>query len=294
MSSRALPDLQHRTALVTGATGGIGKVTARALSERGAQVVLLGRNAARTERARQDIITATGNARVDTVMADMSSLEQVRRAATEVAARYPRLDILVNNAGALFGSRREVSVDGNEITLATNHLGPFLLTSLLFDQLCRSPAARVVNVASSAHQVSCPTLDDLQSERRYNNFLEYGNTKLWNIMFTQELARRLHASGVANVTVNALQPGSVASDFGRQTWWSWYMLLARLTPSRKSPERGAETSIFLAADPSVATTSGGYFDDCRPASVRSRFSTPANARRLWEMSEALTGTRFLS
>lgn len=278
--------------LVTGASDGLGKVTARVLAQRGAQVILLGRNAEKTERARQEIIAATGNQQVNTALADMSSLAQVRRVAAEINVNYPRLDVLVNNAGALFRDQREVSVDGNELTLATNHLGPFLLTSQLFDLLRKSPAARIVNVSSEGYRLSRPTLDDVQSEKRYSKEFEYGNTKLFNIMFTQELARRLRAYGIANVTTNALQPGSVATSFGSHSR-GWFMTLARIMPSRKTPEQGAETSIFLAADPSVATTSGGYFDKKKPLAVKHDFNTPANAQRLWEISEALTGTQFL-
>jgi len=289
-----MTDLQDKIMLITGASDGIGKITAHALARQGAHIVLLGRNGAKTDAARQEIIAATGNQRVDVVVADLSNLGQVRAVAAEITTRYPRLDVLVNNAGALFGKERAVSADGNELTLATNHLGPFLLTSLLFDLLQKSPAARVVNVSSEAHQLSRPTLEDIQSERRYNNFLEYGTTKLFNILFTQELARRLRAHGITNVTTNSLQPGAVATNFGRQSWWSWYMLLARLTPARKTPEQGAETSIFLAADPSVVTTSGGYFDKCKPKAVKSKFNTLANAQGLWELSEKLTGTTFLA
>lgn len=279
--------------LVTGASDGLGKVTARVLAQRGAQVILLGRNGEKTERTRQEIIAATGNQQVDTALADMSSLAQVRRVAAEINAKYPRLDVLVNNAGALFKDKREVSVDGNELTLATNYLGPFLLTSLLFDLLRSSPAARIVNVSSEGYRLSRPTLDDMQSEKRYSKEFEYGNTKLFNIMFTQELARRLRVHGIANVTTNALQPGSVATGFGSHSR-GWFMTLARLMPSRKTPEQGAETSVFLAADPSIATTSGGYFDKKKPLAVKHDFNTPANAQQLWEISEALTGTQFLA
>ncbi len=278
--------------LVTGASDGLGKVTARVLAQRGAQVILLGRNAEKTERTRQEIIAATGNQQVDTALADMSSLAQVRRVAAEINAKYSHLDVLVNNAGALFKDQRELSVDGNELTLATNYLGPFLLTSLLFDLLRRSPAARIVNVSSEGYRLSRPTLDDMQSEKRYSKEFEYGNTKLFNILFTQELARRLRAHGIANVTTNALQPGSVATGFGSHSR-GWFMTLARLMPSRKTPEQGAETSVFLAADPSVATTSGGYFDKKKLLAVKHDFNTPANAQRLWEISEQLTDTRFL-
>lgn len=288
-----MPDLQDKIILVTGATSGIGEVTARELARQGAHVIILARNAEKAARTQRDIIAATGNERVDTVLADLSVLAQVRAVAAELHAKYPRLDVLVNNAGLMFGAEREVSADGYEMTLATNHLGPFLLTSLLFDLLQKSPAARIVNVASMAYRFSKPTLDDLQSERDYSAMWEYGTTKLWNIMFTQELAQRLRAHGITNITTNCLHPGAVATNYGQQSggWLSAVLALGR--PFMISPEKGAETSIFLASDPAVVATSGGYFSKKKAEPVKSSFNTTANNRRLWELSEQLTGTQFL-
>ncbi|RZL08919.1 MAG: SDR family NAD(P)-dependent oxidoreductase, partial [Hymenobacter sp.] len=206
--------LQDKIVLVTGATSGIGEVTARELARQGAHVIILARNREKAEKTQRAISAATGNQQVDTVLADLSVLHQVRAVAAELHTKYPRLDVLVNNAGLMFGAEREVSADGYEMTLATNHLGPFLLTSLLFDLLQKSPAARIVNVASMAYRFSKPTLDDLQSERSYSPMWEYGTTKLWNIMFTQELAQRLRAHGITNVTTNSLHPGAVATGYG--------------------------------------------------------------------------------
>lgn len=288
-----MADLQDKIILITGATSGIGKVTAYALAGRGAHIILLARNRAKAARTRQEIIDATGNPHVDTALADLSVLQQVRDVAAEINAHYPRLDVLVNNAGLMFGAKREVSADGNELTLATNHLGPFLLTSLLLDLLRKSPAARIVNVASGAYRFSKPTLDDLQSERSYHPLWEYGNTKLFNIMFTQELARRLRSHGIANVVTNALHPGAVATGFGSQSG-GWLTAMTQLgRPFMISPTKGAETSIFLATDARAGTVSGGYFAKKKAVPVKSHFNTPENARRLWELSEQLTGTLFL-
>jgi retinol dehydrogenase-12 len=286
--------LQDKIVLVTGATSGIGEVTARTLAQQGAHVIILARNPDKAATTQQSIIAATGNQRVDVVLADLSVQQQVRDVAAQLHAKYPRLDVLVNNAGLMFGAEREVSADGYEMTLATNHLGPFLLTSLLFDLLQKSPAARIVNVASMAYRFSKPTLDDLQSERDYSAMWEYGNTKLWNIMFTQELAQRLRAHGITNVTTNALHPGAVATGYGKQSggWLSAVLALGR--PFMLSPEKGAETSIFLATDSSVAATSGGFFSKKKVEPVKSSFNTPANNLRLWQMSEQLTGTTFLA
>ena len=288
-----MADLQDKIILVTGATSGIGEVTARELARQGAHVIILARNRSKAEHTQREIIAATGNERVDIVLADLSVLSQVRDVAAQIHAKYPRLDVLVNNAGLMFGAEREVSADGYEMTLATNHLGPFLLTSLLFDLLQKSPAARIVNVASMAYRFSKPTLDDIQSERSYSAMWEYGNTKLWNIMFTQELAKRLRAHGITNVTTNSLHPGAVATGYGKQSggWLSAVLALGR--PFMLSPEKGAETSIFLASDEGVGSTNGGYFSKKKPEPVNSSFNTAANNQRLWAMSEELTGTKFL-
>lgn len=279
--------------LVTGATSGIGEITARELARQGAHVIILARNSSKAERTQREIIAATGNERVDIVLADLSVLQQVRDVAAQLHDKYPRLDVLVNNAGLMFGAEREVSADGYEMTLATNHLGPFLLTSLLFGQLQKSPAARIVNVASTAYRFSKPTLDDIQSEHSYSPMWEYGNTKLWNIMFTQELAQRLREHGITNVTTNSLHPGAVATGYGKQSggWLSAVLALGR--PFMLSPEKGAETSIFLASNEGVATTNGGFFSKKKPEPVKSSFNTAANNQRLWAMSEQLTGTKFL-
>ena len=288
-----MASLTDKIILVTGATSGIGEVAARELARRGAHVIMLARNAEKAGRVQREIIAATDNPLVDIMLADLSVLHEVRAVAAEIHTKYPRLDVLINNAGFMFGSERELSADGNEMTLATNHLGPFLLTSLLVDLLQKSPAARVVNVASMAYRFARPSLDDIQSEHFYSGLLEYGNTKLWNIMFTQELARRLRQHGISNVTTNCLHPGGVATGFGTKSGGigGAMMLLAR--PFLISPEKGAETSIFLATAPGVAHISGGYYSKKKPVPVKSSFNTAANNKRLWAISEELTGTKFL-
>ena len=289
-----MPDLSNHIILVTGATSGIGKVTATVLAQQGAHVVLLARSADKAATTQREIQAAAGHNRVDVLLADLSDLGQVRRAAAEFNAHYPRLDVLVNNAGLIFGAKRQLSADGNELGVATNHLGPFLLTALLFDKLKASPAARVVNVASEAYHIARPDLTDFQSERGYGGLRVYANTKLYNILFTQELARRLRAHGIANVTTNALHPGVVASSFGNSSGGLLGFLTQLGRPFMISVEKGAETSIFLASAPEVAATSGGYFDKKRTEPVKHGFNTPEHARQLWELSEQLTGTQFLA
>lgn len=223
----------------------------------------------------------------------MADLGQVRWAASAFDARHPRLDVLVNNAGLILGPQRQLSPDGYELGLATNYLGPFLLTALLLSKLQQSPAARVVNVASEAYQVAKPDLTDLQAARGYAALRVYGNTKLFNIMFTQELARRLRAHSIDNVTTNALHPGVIASGFGAGSG-NWLARVMRfIRPFLLSEQAGARTSIFLAADPAVAQVNGGYFDKCRPAPVQHSFNTAANAQRLWELSEELVREKWL-
>ena len=289
-----MPNLQTQIALVTGATSGIGQVTATELAKMGAHVVILARNAEKAAEAQQEIKVAAGHENVDVLLADLADLEQVRRAAAEFNARYPRLDILVNNAGLILGAQRQVSPQGYELGFATNHLGPFLLTSLLFDKLKASPAARVVTVASTAYRMARPDLADPQSTRSYGALAVYANTKLYNIMFTQELARRLRTHSLATITTNALHPGVVASSFGSGAngLMSIFVQLGR--PFMISAAKGAETSVFLASAPEVATTSGGYFDKKKTTPVKNSFNTPEHARQLWELSEQLTDTRFLA
>jgi NAD(P)-dependent dehydrogenase (short-subunit alcohol dehydrogenase family) len=289
-----MPNTQHQIILVTGATSGIGKVTATTLAKTGAHLVLLARSAEKAAATQREIRAVAGHDRVDVLLADLADLQQVRRAAAEFNARYPRLDVLVNNAGLIFGAQRQLSVDGNELGLATNHLGPFLLTALLLDKLRASPAARVVNLASKAHEFAKPDLADIQAERHYGAMRVYANTKLYNIMFTQELARRLRAHGIANVTTNAVHPGVVASNFGSSAGGLLGKLTLLARPLMISVEKGAETSIFLASAPEVASTSGGYFAKKKPVAVTHSFNTAEHARQLWELSERLTGTTFLA
>ena len=289
-----MPDLQHQIILVTGATSGIGEITATALAKMGAHVVLLARSADKAAATQQKIKAAAGHDQVDVLLADLADLSQVRRAAAEFNARYPRLDVLVNNAGLILGAERQVSPDGYELGLATNHLGPFLLTSLLFDKLQASPAARIVNVASKVYLIARPNLADFQSEKNYGAMGVYANTKLYNILFTQELARRLRSHGIANVGTNVLHPGVVASSFGSGAGGLMGLVTQLGRPFMISAEKGAETTIFLASSPDVASISGGYFDKKRAEPVKHRFNTLDNARRLWELSEQLTGTQFLN
>ena len=271
--------------LVTGATSGIGRVAARELAARGAHVILHGRDSERAEQTRRAIIERVPSASVDVMIADLASQAEVRRLAAEVRQRFPGLDVLVNNAGATFGRRLE-TVDGLEMTLALNHLAPFLLTNLLLDLLRRNAPARVVTVASGAHQRSALDFDDLQNRRGYSGFRVYGQSKLCNLYFTYELARRLEGSGV---TANALHPGFVATSFGRREGGLMGLLMPIAHRFAISPEEGARTIVYLAASPQVEGVSGRYFFQQRPIASSAESYDAEAARRLWEASASLTG-----
>lgn len=290
-SSDSADRMDGKIVLVTGATNGIGRITARELAQRGATVVIVGRDVSRTQRVAEEIKKQAPNGIVHTLLADLSSQAQVRHLASEFKTSFPRLDVLVNNAGAVY-ARRQVSVDGIEMTLAVNHLAPFLLTTLLLDKLEASDRARVVTVASAAHVGMRIPFDNMNQERgRYRNFIVYGQTKLMNIMFTYELARRL--AGTA-VTANALHPGFVASNFGKSNggWWNTAFTLMR--PFAISPEQGAQTSVYLASSPEVASITGQYFTK-RKAIKSSPASYDKEAQqRLWAVSEELTGHSSIS
>lgn len=267
-------------AVVTGATRGIGRPVAERLAGLGARVVLPLRDPAQGERVAEAIQQRNGL--VDVVRADLSSMASVRSAADEIARRHPRIGLLINNAGVIT-RRREVTVDGLERQLAVNHLAPFLLTVRLLGALRAGAPARVVNVSSAAHSGQRLDFDDLMSEGEYRRDRVYGRTKLANILFTHELARRLEGSGV---TANAVHPGVVATGL-----LSDYMgMPAGRRSFGTTPERGAEPIVWLAASPEVAGVSGRYFDRCTETRSSVASYDDATARRLWEESERLVAT----
>lgn len=281
--------MQGKVCLVTGATNGIGKISALELACMGATVIVVGRNPQKLNATVADIRAAAGHERVYGEQADLSLMAEVRALARRIEADYDRLDVLLNNAGGIFTSR-EVTAEGLEMTFALNHISYFLLTHELLDLLKSSAPARVVNVSSGAHQaVSGMNFDDLQSKKRYVGFSAYGRSKLANVLFTYELARRLAGTGV---TVNALHPGAVSTGFGINNRGIISQLMFRVFQvMTMSPQEGAQTSIYLASSPEVANVTGSYFD--RSRAVR---SSPASydesaQRRLWEMSEAIAGIR---
>jgi NAD(P)-dependent dehydrogenase (short-subunit alcohol dehydrogenase family) len=273
--------------MVTGATNGIGEVTALELARMGATVVIIGRNEDKAKATITKIQSAVANADVRYLIADLSLMSQVKQVADEFRAKYDRLDVLVNNAGARF-DKYIPTAEGLEMTFALNHMSYFYLTNLLFDMLKASgkpeQKSRVVNVSSSAHRIGKLNFDDLQSERKYSPFRVYGQSKMMNIVFTNELSRRLIAQGV-NVTANSLHPGAVRTGFGADDKSVLNFFIGMLRPFFLSPEQGAQTSIYLASSPQVEGITGKYF-------VKSRIQEPskdahmqADWQRLWAYSE---------
>jgi retinol dehydrogenase 14 len=275
-----------RTVLVTGGTGGIGHATAVGLARMGANVAITGRDAARSEQAANEIRAATG-VRVDVFLGDMSAQTEVRRVADEVLDRLPRIDVLVNNVGGYWNTRH-LTVDGLERTFAVNQLAPFLLTALLLPRLRRNSHARVVTVASHAHARGQIDFEDLQGERGYSGARAYHQSKLANVLFTYELARRLRGS---TVTANAVHPGVVSTSFGAEDPGRTQRLLVPvLRPFMKSAERGATTSIHVASARQLQEVTGCYFTNSKPRASSARSRDPQVAARLWRASEALVGS----
>ena len=280
-----MTDMHGKICLVTGATSGIGEVTALELARLGASVALLGRSQARCKASVARIQQETGSSSVEYLVADLSSMAQVRQAAAQFLEKHNRLDVLVNNAGAVFLNRR-LSVDGLEMTFALNHLSYFLLTLLLLDTLKACSPARIVNVSSDSHRGRRLDFNDLQNQKSYNVMKAYGRSKLANVLFTNELARRLHGTGV---TANALHPGSVAT----RIWEKGGPLnpLIGLIMRRVSitPEQGARTSIYLATSSEVEGVTGKYFTHCKAVRSDPTSYDEAAAKRLWEASLKLAG-----
>jgi NAD(P)-dependent dehydrogenase (short-subunit alcohol dehydrogenase family) len=274
------------TCLVTGATSGIGKETALRLALLGATVVIVARDATRGAAAGAEITGRVPLAQVEVMTADLSSLAQVRRLAREVLGRHDRLDVLVNNAGVI-SPRRQLTADGLETTFATNHLGPFLLTSLLRGLMERSAPARVVTVSSAAHkQVGTIPWDDLPRGAQSGQAQAYPLSKLLNILFTAELARRLAGTGV---TANCLHPGFVRTSLGRDVTGILGTILPMMLRLRPGPAAGAKTPVYLASSPEVADVTAGYFVNCKPAEPSALAKDTRAAARLWVLSEDLAG-----
>lgn len=279
--------MKDKTCIVTGANSGLGKATALGLARLGARVVMVCRDRARGEAARQEIVAASGSQSVDLLLADLSSQQEVRRLAQEVEAACPRLDLLVNSAGGVFMERRE-SADGIEYSLALNHLAPFLLTNLLLERLKASAPARIVNVTTRLGANTAIDFDDQQFvTRRYSGFQAYSETKLAGMLFTYALARRLEGTGV---TVNCVHPGVFKSNFGSEGMPGFMRALSPVVRFfMAGPEQAAQRVLYVAAAPELEGVSGKYFGDKAELTSPKQSYDAAAQERLWEVSERLTG-----
>lgn len=274
-----------KAVVVTGATGGIGRATARGLAMMGAHLIITGRDPGRTKETAQEI-RAAGGGKVDAFVADLSSQTQIRHLADELLTTFPRIDVLINNAGGYWNTRR-TTADGLEHTFALNHLAPFLLTNLLLKRLQLSGPARVVTVASNAQAMGRIDFNDLQGEHSYSGARAYNQSKLANLLFTYELDRRLHGTGV---TANALHPGMVSTRFGAEDpGRAQRLLVPILRPFMLTTAQGAATSVHLAAAPDLAQVSGRFFAKRKPRASSPASYDLATAATLWNVSAEMTG-----
>lgn len=289
-------EMQNKVVMVTGATNGIGYEAAKVLAAKGATIVGVGRNAQKCADAAQQIKSATGNNKVEFLVADLSLQAAVRQVAADFKRKYDRLDVLLNNAGAYFANC-ETNEAGQEMTWALNHLNYFLLTDQLLEVLtrtARSAPARIVSVSSDAHRMAKGIrFDDVEFSNGYSGWGAYGHSKLANVMFTYELARRLEGT---KVTANVLHPGFVATGFGRNNTGGLLSLGLKLVQKvgAKKPEQGAQTSVYLASSPEVEGVSGQYFSDSKAVrSNEASYDTTAQAR-LWAISEQMVGAKVVA
>lgn len=275
--------MKDKICMVTGANSGIGKVTALELAGKGATVVMVCRNREKGEKAAADIVRTTGNESVHLLTGDMSSQRDILEVAKKFEQQFPSLHVLVNNAGGLV-PKRELSVDGIEKTFATNHMGYFILTNLLLATLAKSAPSRVVNVSSAVHHYAKLDFLNLQGEKKYRQFQAYSLSKLANVLFSYELAKRMTGSGV---TVNCMEPGAVNTHFYGNSGIGLKFFSKFFGWTMRSPEKGAETVVYLATSPDVEGVTGKYFKDLKQSPSSDLSRDPAKAAKLWEVSENL-------
>lgn len=282
-----MSDMQGKTAVITGATSGIGEVAAIRLAERGARIVHIARDAGRAEATQAALKKANPAADHVAHLADLSRLSEMKQVARRIAAAEPRIDVLIDNAGALF-NKRQVTADGLEKTFALNHMAYFVITNLLLANIV--DGGRIVVTASNAHRGAVLDFADLQSEHGYSGFSVYSRSKLMNILFTRALARRLNRG----ITANALHPGFVATRFGDQSGGVMSGMIRLIKPvGAISPEEGAQTIIYLASSPHVAGVTGEYFYECKPQTPTVHARNDADGERLWKISEEIAGLHTL-
>ncbi|SVA08021.1 uncharacterized protein METZ01_LOCUS60875 [marine metagenome] len=279
-------DMNGKVCLVTGATDGIGKVSAQVLAEMGAKVIIVGRNPEKSAAVLAELKSISRNENIDLLMADLAVMKEVRDLAEQVISRYDRLDVLLNNAGGYF-TKHEITSDGLEMTFALNHMSYFLLTNKLMGLLKSSVPARIVNVSSDAHYGVDIEFDNLNGEQDYKAWKAYQKSKLANVLFTYELLKKVPA----DITVNCLHPGFVATNFGNNNggFVSPVLKIAKRI-SAIDPEEGAKTSIFLCSSPEVEEVSGKYFFKCQPKTSSRESRNMDTAKRLWQISSDIAST----
>lgn len=279
--------MKGKVCLITGATSGIGEVTACAVAKKGATTVVVGRSPEKSAAVVEKIKLQTNNPNLSFLLADLSSQAQIHQLAEQFKRQYLQLNVLVNNAGGVF-FKRQLSVDDIEMTFAVNHLSGFLLTLLLLDTLKASTPSRIINISSATHKAAHLDESDWQTQKKYSGVEAYHRSKLANLLFTYELARRLDRSGV---TVNAVKPGFTKTKLGQNNKWSPVLLFLRLMTAvaAQSTEKGAETAIYLATSPDVTSVNGKYFDKQVMIPSSKESYNVAAAKHLWQISEALVG-----
>jgi NAD(P)-dependent dehydrogenase (short-subunit alcohol dehydrogenase family) len=278
-------DMNNKLCVITGANSGIGFETAKELAKQGAFIVMVCRNEDKAEAAKKQITKETTASGVDIVLCDFASQDEIRKAAYEITNRYEQIDVLINNHGFVAGEYNE-TVEGLEATFGVNHIGYFLFTNLLLDHVKKAPEARIINVASAAHRNGEFDPENLQLKDNYSTWKAYANSKLFNILFTVELANRLKGTGV---TANCLHPGVIGSNFGSNAGWLIRVFWKIAGPFMKSNREGAETTIYLATSDEVKDVNGAYFKDSKVATPSKAATDKENAERLWELSEQLCG-----
>ena len=278
------PAMKDKVVMITGANSGIGKASSLALAKMGATVVMVARNKERGEAAKAEIVKESQNNSIDLFLADLSSLESVRQLATEFQKNYSKLHVLINNAG-LFNRRRRVTTDGYENTFATNYLSPFLLTNLQLDLLKAGAPSRIINVSSVGHYNGHINFDDLNLEKEYGGWKAYGQSKLALVLFTHELAKKLQGTGV---TVNAVHPGTVATNIWTRPFGPAGFITVLPKLFMASPEKGAQTIVYLASSPDAQSFSGEYLEKLKVKRSSEESYNEEIAQRLWDVSAELT------
>ncbi|MDR1614380.1 MAG: SDR family oxidoreductase [Campylobacteraceae bacterium] len=283
--------MKNKIILITGATDGIGKESAKALAKQGHTLILHGRNETKAQAVCEEIKSETGNNNIDIIIADLLSFQDIKRMADDFKKKYDRLDVLINNAGSCFGKVRETTKSGFEKTMALNLFAPFLLTELLLDILAKSPAARVVNVSSKLHEWSGkPDFGDLQLEKNYAPVKAYGLSKLYLIWITRHLSSLLQKKGITNITVNSVHPGAVATNIWQRSDKGFiYNLLSKLaSPVMVKPSCGAQTSIYVATSSDLENVSGKYFANKKIAKTCDKYYSPENEQAIWDYCKKIT------